>query len=78
VPADQLTQAAEAWAQELAALPTIAVGYMKRNLNAAMRNPLSDVLDLEATHMMRTFETQDHKSAAQAFVEKRAPQFQGR
>jgi 2-(1,2-epoxy-1,2-dihydrophenyl)acetyl-CoA isomerase len=78
VPADQLTQAAQAWAQELAALPTIAVGYMKRNLNAAMRNPLSDVLDLEATHMMRTFETQDHKSAAQAFVEKRAPQFQGR
>jgi 2-(1,2-epoxy-1,2-dihydrophenyl)acetyl-CoA isomerase len=78
VPADQLTQAAEAWAQELAALPTIAVGYMKRNLNAAMRSPLSDVLDLEATHMMRTFETQDHKSAAQAFVEKRAPKFQGR
>ena len=78
VPADQLTQTAEAWAQELAALPTIAVGYMKRNLNAAMRSPLSDVLDLEATHMMRTFETQDHKSAAQAFVEKRAPKFQGR
>jgi 2-(1,2-epoxy-1,2-dihydrophenyl)acetyl-CoA isomerase len=43
-----------------------------------MRSPLSDVLDLEATHMMRTFETQDHKSAAQAFVEKRTPKFQGR
>ena len=79
VPADQLAQAAQAWAQELAALPTIAVGYMKRNLNAALRGaPLAEVLDLEATHMIRTFETQDHKSAAKAFVEKRAPQFEGR
>jgi len=79
VPADQLAQAAQDWARELAALPTIAVGYMKRNLNAAMRGAaLAEVLDLEATHMIRTFETQDHKSAAKAFVEKRAPQFEGR
>jgi len=27
--------------------------------------------------MIRTFETQDHKGAALAFVEKRAPQFKG-
>ena len=78
VPADQLSDAAQAWAQELAALPTIAVGYMKRNLNTALRSSLSDVLDLEALHMIRTFETQDHKSAAKAFVEKRAPKFEGR
>lgn len=79
VPADELAQAAKAWAHELAALPTIAVGYMKRNLNAAMRGAsLAEVLDLEATHMIRTFQTQDHKSAATAFVEKRAPQFEGR
>jgi 2-(1,2-epoxy-1,2-dihydrophenyl)acetyl-CoA isomerase len=79
VPANQLAQAAQAWAQELAALPTIAVGYMKRNLNAGLRGAsLAEVLDLEATHMIRTFETQDHKSAAKAFVEKRAPNFEGR
>jgi hypothetical protein len=28
--------------------------------------------------MIRTFETADHKSAAAAFVEKRAPSFEGR
>jgi 2-(1,2-epoxy-1,2-dihydrophenyl)acetyl-CoA isomerase len=78
VPAEQLAQAAADYARELASLPTIAVGYMKRNLNAAMQNSLSEVLDLEATHMIRTFETHDHKAAAVAFVEKRAPQFQGR
>jgi 2-(1,2-epoxy-1,2-dihydrophenyl)acetyl-CoA isomerase len=78
VPAEQLAQAAADYARELASLPTIAVGYMKRNLNAAMQNSLAEVLDLEATHMIRTFETHDHKAAAVAFVEKRAPQFEGR
>jgi 2-(1,2-epoxy-1,2-dihydrophenyl)acetyl-CoA isomerase len=78
VPGDQLAQAAHVYARELASLPTIAVGYMKRNLNAAMQNSLSEVLDLEAMHMIRTFETHDHKAAAVAFVEKRAPKFEGR
>ena len=77
VPATQLAEAARAWAQELAALPTVAIGYMKRNLNLGLRASLSDVLDTEAIHMIRTFETEDHKGAAAAFVEKRAPQFKG-
>ena len=78
VPAAELPAAASAWAAELAALPTVAVGYMKRNLNTGLRGSLSDVLDAEAVHMIRTFETDDHKGAAAAFVEKRAPQFNGR
>ena len=78
VPSAQLPQAAAAWAAELAALPTVAVGYMKRNLNTGLRGSLSDVLDAEAQHMIRTFETEDHKGAAVAFVEKRAPKFNGR
>jgi len=77
LPAAQLAEAARAWAAELAALPTIAIGYMKRNLNTGLRASLSDVLDAEAIHMIRTFETDDHKAAAAAFVEKRAPQFEG-
>jgi hypothetical protein len=28
-------------------------------------------------HMIRTFETDDHKGAAATFVDKRAPKFQG-
>ena len=77
VPKDQLAPAAHAWAIELAALPTLAIGYMKRNLNAGLRGSLSEVLDLEAIHMIRTFETEDHKAAAIAFVEKKLPQFLG-
>ena len=65
-------------AAELAGLPTVAVGYMKKNLNAAYGGSLSDTFDREALHMVRCFMTDDHKGAAQAFVEKRAPEFSGR
>lgn len=78
VPFEQLPQAAAAWAAELAALPTVAIGYMKRNLNLGLRASLADVLDAEAVHMVRTFETEDHKGAAAAFVAKQAPVFNGR
>ncbi len=76
--AGRLDAEAAAFATELAGLPTVAVGYMKKNLNAAQHSSLSDVMDLEALHMIRTFMTDDHKDAAKAFVEKRAPTFTGR
>ncbi len=65
-------------AARLAASPTVALGFMKRNLNAADHAALPDVLDLEADHMTRSMRTEDHKAAAQAFVDKRPPQFSGR
>jgi 2-(1,2-epoxy-1,2-dihydrophenyl)acetyl-CoA isomerase len=77
-PAAELAQAAQQWSQDLASQPTVALGYMKRNLNLALRASLSDVLDAEAVHMVRTFDTEDHKSAAAAFVDKRKPHFNGR
>ncbi len=78
VPAEDLATVAAEYARRLAGLPTIAVGYMKRNLNAAAHATLSEVLDLEAMNMVRTMMTDDHKAASLAFVEKRAPVFAGR
>ena len=78
VSAEVLHDEALTYARELCALPTIAVGYMKKNLNAALRGSLADVLDSEATHMIRTFGTSDHRSAARSFVEKKPPVFHGR
>jgi 2-(1,2-epoxy-1,2-dihydrophenyl)acetyl-CoA isomerase len=78
VPAEELAQVAGDYARYLAGLPTVAIGYMKRNLNAADHATLSEVLDLEALHMVRTMMTDDHKAASQAFVQKAKPVFAGR
>ena len=76
--ADEYESVVAEMAAELASLPTVAVGYMKKNLNSAYGGSLSDTFDREALHMTRCFMTDDHKGAALAFVEKRAPEFQGR
>ncbi|MDE2355597.1 MAG: enoyl-CoA hydratase [Alphaproteobacteria bacterium] len=77
-PRAEVEAAGAAWARQLAALPTLAVGYMKRNLNTADHATLSEVLDVEATHMVRTMMTEDHKNASAAFVRKETPVFEGR
>ena len=43
---EELPKAAAEWARYLAGLPTTAIGYIKRNLNAAEHATLSEVLDL--------------------------------
>jgi len=78
VPAAELETVAGDYARYLAGLPTVAIGYMKRNLNAAQHSTLSELLDLEAPHMVRTMMTEDHKAASIAFVEKAKPVFHGR
>lgn len=74
VPDDQLDDVALTLARELASGPTIAFQHMKRSLNATADGAsLSEVLDLEASAMVRTGSTQDHKEAVKAFMEKRPP-----
>jgi 2-(1,2-epoxy-1,2-dihydrophenyl)acetyl-CoA isomerase len=77
-PADELQTRATEIAARLAAGPTVAFRYMKENLNRAMAGEVEDCLDLEATHHVHCGQTEDHKEAAKAFVEKRQPVFQGR
>ena len=78
VPLEGLATEAANYARYLAGLPTVAIGYMKRNLNAAAHCTLVELLDLEAPHMVRTMMTDDHKAAAQSFVRKEQPLFNGR
>ena len=78
VPADELEAVAHTYAHYLAGLPTLAIGYMKKNLNTAHTGTLSQVLDAEATHMVRTMMTEDHKAASAAFVAKTKPVFNAR
>ena len=78
VPDERLEEEALGLARKLAGGPRVALRYMKRNMNAAETQPLSECLDLEAMHHTRTGFTEDHKEAARAFVDKREPVFRGR
>ena len=65
-------------ALRLATGPTVAYRYMKENLNRAMAGDVDDCLDLEATHHVHCGQTEDHRNATKAFVDKRSPVFVGR
>jgi len=76
-PGDLAAKAREI-ALRLATGPTVAYRYMKENLNRAMTGDVDDCLDLEATHHVHCGQTEDHREATKAFVEKREPTFKGR
>ena len=75
---DQLMAKTMEIANRLASGPTVAFRYMKENLNRAMAGEVDDCLDLEATHHVHCGQTEDHREAAKAFVDKREPVFKGR
>ncbi len=75
---DQLAAKTREIALRLATGATVAYRYMKENLNRAMNGEVDDCLDLEATHHVHCGQTQDHRDATKAFVEKREPVFHGR
>lgn len=77
-PSPTLMDESLALAQRLASGPTLALGYMKENLNRALVAPATDCLDAEAVLHAACTETRDHKEAAAAFVQKRPPCFSGR
>jgi 2-(1,2-epoxy-1,2-dihydrophenyl)acetyl-CoA isomerase len=77
-PPEALEAEVMARARRLAAGPRIAYRYMKENLNRAVHASFGECLDLEATHHIHTGLTEDHREAAQAFVERREPAFRGR
>jgi 2-(1,2-epoxy-1,2-dihydrophenyl)acetyl-CoA isomerase len=77
-PAEDFEREVMARARRLATGPSIAYRYMKENLNRAVTGDLGDCMDLEVTHHTHTAFTEDHREAAQAFVDKREPQFRGR
>ncbi len=75
---DGFDDAALDWCRSLAERAPIALRLMKQNLNRAITCDLETALDAEATAMVRTMSTADHREAAAAFVEKRTAVFTGR
>ncbi len=69
---------ARAFVVAVATGPTVALGKMKQNLNSSFDQDLSAALDAESRNQISCFSTADHVEAAGAFVDKRAPRFDGR
>lgn len=77
VPDHKLQEEAFAMAKAMAEGPSIALRYMKNNLDEALAFDFNTALDHEAERLVRAATTADHKEAVQAFIEKRKPNFKG-
>ena len=77
VPDAKLHQEAFALARSMAEGPTIALRYMKDNLDEALLFDFPTARDHEAERLIRTTMTADHREAVQAFIEKRKAVFKG-
>jgi 2-(1,2-epoxy-1,2-dihydrophenyl)acetyl-CoA isomerase len=77
VPDDQLVAESGKLAEALAQMPTRALAYTKRMLNASLGNSLETQLELEEEMQREAGRTADFAEGVAAFLDKRPPQFRG-
>ncbi len=78
VPDAELASRTIALAGALAKGPTRAYAWIKASMHAAATSDLAAALELENQAQADLFAGADHHEAIRAFVEKRAPRFEGR
>ena len=77
-PDDELLTEARKLADRLAQGPTQSYSLIKYLVHQAMDGGLAEHLDLARVAQDHARQTEDHKEAVQAFLEKRRPSFKGR
>ena len=78
VSVDTLDKEAEAFARELLASPPIPVSLAKSLIDRSFDQTLEAEFEQAAQAQTMCVETEDHREAVAAFLEKRSPRFQGR
>jgi 2-(1,2-epoxy-1,2-dihydrophenyl)acetyl-CoA isomerase len=78
VPDAELDAFVAVWARRLADGPTLALSLTKTLLNNSMAVSMDQALEDEARAQAANFGTRDTREALTAFVERRAPAFEGR
>jgi 2-(1,2-epoxy-1,2-dihydrophenyl)acetyl-CoA isomerase len=67
-----------AFAEKLAAGPTMAQGYIKLSVNNGLEASLAQGLAMERAHQNQLFVSEDVAEGLQAFMQKRPPVFTGK
>jgi enoyl-CoA hydratase/carnithine racemase len=78
VPAGQALQRAIALAERIAGMPPLAVQAIRDAVRLGGDVPIETALALERRYFERLFDSEDQKEGMRAFLEKRAPRYQGR
>lgn len=65
-------------ANNMAQMPTFALGMIKETMNASMTNNLDAQLQLEEVNQIKAGNSEDFKEGVAAFLEKRKPIFKGK
>jgi enoyl-CoA hydratase len=74
---DALAPSVDAFARELTAKPTRAIGLLKRCVYGGWGRPLADGLELERQAVFEVIATRDAAEGLDAFLQKRPPRFTG-
>jgi 2-(1,2-epoxy-1,2-dihydrophenyl)acetyl-CoA isomerase len=76
-PVSLFEQEVQALAENLASMPTLALGLTKRLLNQSLTNNLEQQLALESDLQIEASSSNDYNEGVTAFMEKRKPEFKG-
>lgn len=74
---EKLQEEAMDLAKKIAARGPLAVNMAKKAIRRGFHTDLHEGLKIEAEYFAQTFATKDHNEGIKAFIEKRAPQFNG-
>jgi enoyl-CoA hydratase/carnithine racemase len=78
VPTQDLIKSAQELADKLARGPMLAIGLAKEAIWRNLSQDIDSALKLEAQSQKACLESEDHREAVNAFLEKRDPRFRGK